>query len=150
MVPDRALRVLFCRFFFPSRCFAAYPLDVGTTNIHTYGYSSNRREKFVMPYVQPKEVISPKANWRLVDVVLDRGEGNCAYAIGMWDDERRVGFRWNGTDDNPIGNPQSRGLPTWIMLDEALHRAVLRIVKKKNPEKAGIMQAFLGLPVEED
>lgn len=103
-----------------------------------------------MPYIQPKEVISPKANWRLVDVVLDRGEGNCAYAIGMWDDERRVGFRWNGTDDSPIGNPQSRGLPTWTMLDEALHRAVLRIVKRKNPDKAGIMQAFLGLPVDEE
>jgi hypothetical protein len=103
-----------------------------------------------MPYILPEAVISPKANWRLVDVVLDKGEGDCAYAIGMWDDKRRVGFRWNGTEDGPIGNPQSRGLPTWTMLDTALHRAVLRQVTKKNPEKANIMRAFLGLPVEAD
>ena len=103
-----------------------------------------------MAYILPGDVISPKANWRLVDVVLDKGEGDCAYAIGMWDNARRVGFRWNGTDDSPIGNPQSRGLPTWTMLDRALHRAVLRQVAKNNPDKANIMRAFLGLPVEDD
>jgi hypothetical protein len=103
-----------------------------------------------MNFVPPEEVVSPKANWRLVDVVLNKGEGDCAYAIGMWDNQRRVGFRWNGTDNSPIGNPQSRGLPTWTMLDRALHRAVLNQVAKKNPDKANIMRAFLGMPVEAD
>jgi len=102
-----------------------------------------------MTYIQPSDVISPKAKWTLVDVVLDKGSGNCAYAIGMWDKQRRVGFRWNGTKDNPIGNPQSRGLATWTMLDKALHQAVLHQVERKNPEKAGIMRAFLGKPVED-
>jgi hypothetical protein len=101
-----------------------------------------------MSYIQPADVVSPKANWRLVDVVLDKGPGDSAYAIGMWDNQRRIGFRWNGTDDSPIGNPQSRGLPTWTMLDRALHRAVLRLVAKKDADKANIMRAFLGLPVE--
>jgi hypothetical protein len=100
------------------------------------------------PYIPPEEVVSPKASWRLVDVVLDKGEDDGAYAIGMWDNQRRVGFRWNGNDDSPIGNPQSRGLPTWTMLDRALHRAVLRLVEKQSDEKASIMRAFLGLPVE--
>ena len=103
-----------------------------------------------MSYICADEVISPKANWTLVDVVLDNGEGEGAYAIGMWDRERRVGFRWNGRAGSPIGNPQSRGLPTWTMLDKALHKPVLRIVSRKNPDKAGIMRAFLGLPVEVD
>jgi hypothetical protein len=102
-----------------------------------------------MSYIRPKDVNSPKAMWTLVDVVLDKGEGNCAYAIGMWDKGRRIGFRWNGSDDNPIGNPQSRGLPTWTMLDRALHNAVLRQVEQKNPDKADIMRAFLGKPVED-
>jgi hypothetical protein len=83
--------------------------------------------------------------WTLVDVVLDKGPGNCAYAIGMWDNKRRVGFRWNGSDGNPIGNPQSRGLPTWTMLDPELHGAVLQQVAEKNPDKANIMRAFLGI-----
>jgi hypothetical protein len=100
-----------------------------------------------MSYIKPEQVISPKANWRLVDVVLDNGAGEGAYVIGMWDEDRRVGYRWNGTNENPLGNPQSRGLPTWTMLDPAMHGAVLELVKKKNPAKAPMMQAFLGLPV---
>ena len=50
-----------------------------------------------MKHIKPQDVVSPKANWRLIDVVLDRGEGDCAYALGMWDNRRCVGFRWNGT-----------------------------------------------------
>jgi hypothetical protein len=105
-----------------------------------------------MPYISPEEVISPKASWTLVDVVLDRGEDDCAYAIGMWKDgkrrRRRVGFRWNGGGGSPLGNPQSRGLPTWVMLDPALNEAVMSLVESTNPEKAPIMRAFLGRPVE--
>ncbi|MFK4489572.1 hypothetical protein [Bradyrhizobium sp. USDA 336] len=103
-----------------------------------------------MSYIKPDQVVSPKASWTLVDVVLDKGAGDCAYAIGMWDKQRRVGFRWNGSKENPLGNPQSRGLPTWTMLDRALHGAVLRQVERKNPDKAGIMRAFLGKPVEDN
>ena len=103
-----------------------------------------------MSYTPPEEVISPKANWRLVDVVLDRGEEDCAYAIGMWDNRRRIGFRWNGSDDKPLGNPQSRGLPTWTMLDPALHKSVLRVIAKENAEKAPIVRAFLGMKVDNE
>ena len=102
-----------------------------------------------MAYTAPTDVISPKAMWRLVDVVLDKGEGEPAYALGMWDRKRRVGFRWNGTDASPLGNPQSRGLPTWVILDPDLNRAVVRLVKRSNPDKAGIIQAFLGLAVDD-
>jgi hypothetical protein len=101
-----------------------------------------------MSYTKPDDVISPKAMWRLVDVVLDRGEGGPAYAIGMWDRRRRIGFRWNGNKNSPLGNPQSRGLATWVILDPALNRAVLKLVEKDNPDKASIMRAFLGRPVE--
>jgi len=103
-----------------------------------------------MAHIPPEEVISPKTSWRLVDVILDRGEENCAYALGMWDNRRCVGFRWNGTADRPLGNPQSRGLPTWTILDRALHPAILRLVKRDNPAKAQIVQAFFGKRVEDN
>ena len=96
-----------------------------------------------MSYVKPSGVVSPKKQWHLVDVIIDGGPGTPAYAIGTWDDERRIGFRWNGSDDNPLGNPQSRGLPTWTMLDPRLHCAVLAIAP---PEKQAIVSAYLGLP----
>ncbi len=103
-----------------------------------------------MSHIEPEKVISPKANWRLVDVVLDRGAGDCAYAIGMWENRRCVGFRWNGTKASPLGNPQSRGLPTWTILDRKLHPSILRLVRRENPTKVQIVQAFFGKPVEED
>lgn len=102
-----------------------------------------------MPYVKPEEVVSPKANWTLVDVVLDRGEGECAYAIGLWDRKRRIGFRWNGEADRPLGNPQTRGIPTWTILDPKLYRSVERLVELENHEKLPIMRAFFGRRVED-
>jgi hypothetical protein len=97
----------------------------------------------VAAYIDPTGVISPKAHWHLFDVILDRKEGNCAYALGTWDGMRRIGFRWNGNDESgPIGNPQSRGLPTWTMLDPALHEAVVGLLP---PEKQALAKRFLGL-----
>jgi hypothetical protein len=96
-----------------------------------------------MSYVDPKDVVSPKAHWHLFDVILDRKEGGCAYALGTWDGERRIGFRWNGdSESGPLGNPQSRGLPTWTMLDTALHEAVVVLLP---PEKQVLAKSFLGV-----
>jgi hypothetical protein len=95
-----------------------------------------------MAYIRPADVISPKAHWSLIDVLLDRGEGNCAYSLGIWDGERRIGFRWNGTADNELGNPQSRGLPTWTMLDPGIHQ---KIIEQLPSEKLAIARGFLGV-----
>lgn len=96
-----------------------------------------------MSYIKPQDVISPKAHWHLVDVVLDRKEGNCAYALGTWDGERRIGFRWSGDrESGPLGNPQSRGLPTWTILDPALYEAVVALLPL---EKQVLAKSFLGL-----
>jgi hypothetical protein len=81
-----------------------------------------------MKYAKPATVISPKAHWRLVDVLLDDGPGHCAYAVGLWDDEKRIAFRWNGDEGNYLGNPQSRGLPTWVMLDPRIHDAAIGLL----------------------
>lgn len=97
---------------------------------------------YVMAYIEPGRVISPKSHWHLFDVVLDRKEGEGAYALGTWDGERMVGFRWNGTGAAPIGNPQSRGLPTWTMLDPALYGAVVALLA---PEKQVLAKRFLDL-----
>lgn len=104
-----------------------------------------------MSHIPPEKVISPKASWRLVDVIINNGPGECAYAIGMWGGKRRIGFRWNGSDESdesPLGNPQSRGLPTWTMLDPNLHMAVLKLVEKTNPGKTNIVRAFFAKKVE--
>jgi hypothetical protein len=97
---------------------------------------------YVMSYIKAAEVLSPKAHWSLIDVLLDRGKGDCAYALGIWDGERRIGFRWNGTDVNELGNPQSRGLPTWTMLDPEIHK---QIIEQLPPDKLAMARGFLGI-----
>ena len=72
--------------------------------------------------VRPEDVHSPKQHWSLI-AVLDDGTGkgpqnNCALAVGRWDKKPVLAIRWNGGDCNPIGNPQSRGLPTWFFFPE--------------------------------
>ncbi len=79
-----------------------------------------------MTYIKPGDVVSPKAHWKLIAVLRDGGPGEIAYAVGEWNGVPGIGMRWNGTDNKPIGNPQSRGLPTWTMLDPEIHLAVIQ------------------------
>lgn len=90
-------------------------------------------------YITPDKVTSPRRNWQLIRV-LQTGEQPDAYgcrvavAIGTWrdDDDGRVvlAMRWNGDDDWPIGNPQSRGLPTWFVIPERFNDAVIDTLSK--------------------
>lgn len=81
-------------------------------------------------FIRPEDVHSPKQHWSLI-AVLDDGIGNgshnnCALAIGRWDKQPVLAIRWNGNDGNPIGNPQSRGLPTWFIVPEKYREALLQ------------------------
>lgn len=67
-------------------------------------------------YKKPEEVTSPRRNWSLTRVLEDNGPDNVSLALGKWDEVPVLAMRWNGSDENPIGNPQSRGLPTWFIL----------------------------------
>ncbi|CAM2756605.1 hypothetical protein AA15237_3049 [Komagataeibacter xylinus NBRC 15237] len=67
--------------------------------------------------LDPREVLSPRDKWELVDVLH---EGRWwSMAIGYWTDEEGkrpvLAQRWNG-DEGDKGNPLSRGYPTWFIL----------------------------------
>ena len=57
---------------------------------------------------------------RATDRTHPRAEPNstASLAIGRWDGRPALAMRWNGTDDEPLGNPQSRGLPTWFIVPD--------------------------------
>lgn len=67
-------------------------------------------------YIKPSDVQSPKRLWSLIHVLFDGGEGESSLAIGRWDRKPVLAMRWNGDKQNPLGNPQSRGLPTWFVV----------------------------------
>ena len=90
-----------------------------------------------MAYVDPKTVVCPKANWSLIKVLRfgdrdEKGEDNASLAVGNWDSFDDKGprpvfaMRWNGSGkDTPgVGNPQSRGLPTWFIVPDWMQQAI--------------------------
>jgi hypothetical protein len=84
------------------------------------------KESMATKYIAPTAVISPKKHWSLIAVLEDQGPRKCALALGRWDNDPCLAMRWNGDNDtNPIGNPQSRGLPTWFIVPKNHVEAIL-------------------------
>jgi hypothetical protein len=94
----------------------------------------------VNTYIKPSDVHSPKRHWSLIAVLFDGGEDrpkkedrpetSChSIAIGLWDSAPALAMRWNGNKDNPLGNPQSRGLPTWFIVPEQHWKQILESFK---------------------
>jgi hypothetical protein len=87
-------------------------------------------------YPDPGKVRSPKGAISHLHVVYDGGEqtidaGNWAgwsVAEFEWYEKPTLACRWNGSSENPevseIGNPQSRGNPTWFIIPAPLHDVV--------------------------
>lgn len=79
----------------------------------------------MITYVKPSEVHAPKRHWSLIHVLFDGGKGESSLAIGRWDNKPVLAMRWNGRDENPLGNPQSRGLPTWFVIPHEYRKQIL-------------------------
>lgn len=94
-------------------------------------------------YISPNDVHSPRQNWTLI-AVLDEGKSDRgALAIGRWDGKVMLAMRWNGTEGNPVGNPQSRGLPTYFMVPEKYNEAILATLP---PDKLALSRNFIPEP----
>ena len=86
-----------------------------------------------MSYTEPEDVTSPRDRISDLEVVHNGGEGGWSLAKMKWDDEDAIGLRWNGASDDPeylhIGNPQSRGVPTWFILPKEISDIVENILR---------------------
>jgi hypothetical protein len=72
-----------------------------------------------MSYVRPEEVLSPRnLVGGVVEVIHDPGENRMSVARILWNDKEVIATRWNGNDEQPLGNPVSRGHATWFVVDE--------------------------------
>ena len=96
-------------------------------------------------YIPPSDVTSPRLSWSLI-AILDPGvaEG-AALALGRWDGQPVLAMRWNGDNvGNPIGNPQSRGLPTWFILPAGQYSEA--IIQALPAEKIALVRNFIPEP----
>ncbi len=72
-----------------------------------------------MAYVRPEEVLSPKSQvGGVLEVIHDPGEKRMSVARILWKEEEVIATRWNGSDEQPLGNPVSRGHATWFVVDD--------------------------------
>jgi len=95
-----------------------------------------------MSYVHPKDVKSPREFWTLIDVLHEGKQNTHAVAIGEWEGERRLAMRWNGGDDKPAGNPQSRGIPTWFVLPKDYDASLIATLPMNKQTIAKALLAF--------
>ncbi len=98
------------------------------------------------PYVKPDDVHAPKRYWQLFHVLFDGGPDESSLAIGRWNGEPVLAMRWNGNDNKPLGNPQSRGLPTWFVVPKQHVQQVLETRQFDfSDDKVGFARKFLEL-----
>jgi hypothetical protein len=98
--------------------------------VHVSGHVEFMVQKTATRHIPATEVISPKNHWSLIAVLDDAGAGDIAVALGKWDQKPVLAMRWNGDDENnALGNPQSRGLPTWFILPTGDYsEAIIRLL----------------------
>lgn len=95
-----------------------------------------------MTYIKPEMVVSPKGKISDLKVVFDGGEKSWALSELKWEGKQVMALRWNGGSEDQrfpgIGNPQSRGVPTWFILPDEVGKAVLSMLelsKRITPSK---------------
>lgn len=76
-----------------------------------------------MSYIRPEQVLSPKHRvGGVLEVIHDPREDGMSVARILWredgeQDMEAIAVRWNGNDEQPLGNPVSRGHATWFVVD---------------------------------
>jgi hypothetical protein len=78
-----------------------------------------------VPYIGPSDVHAPRRHWSLIHVIFEGGPSESSLAIGRWDNKPVLAMRWNGAEGSPLGNPQSRGLPTWFIVPKQYWKQIL-------------------------
>jgi len=100
-----------------------------------------------MSYIDPGTVLTPRDRVRSVHVLYNSGPRNgwsWSVALLDFDGEEHIGIRWNGSEDEPgIGNPQSRGRPTWFVIPDELSDLVREQAEQlSNAQEGGLLAGY--------
>src|SRR5271157_1774759 len=100
--------------------------------------------RWKMAYIDPQTVLSPRNRVGSVDVLYNGGPGDWPVARLEYDGKERVGMRWNGKEEETgIGNPQSRGKPTWFVVPEQLSALVREEAEQlSNSQEGGLLAGY--------
>ena len=86
--------------------------------------------EYIMTYVLPTDVRTPRKNVKGVHVLYDGTEDSFSIAVLNWVDESgqsvdKLALRWNGSEESPKGYPSAMGNPSWFIIPSKLE-GVLR------------------------
>lgn len=106
-------------------------------------------------YVKPSEVLSPKGQVEVLDVLYDGGEGDVSVARIHYRDELNqpfvecTGIRWNG--DLRVGSkgmPLSRGYPVWFVIPDEFSECMQKRALELNGDNVQAVVAEIKMAVE--
>ena len=102
-----------------------------------------------MAYIDPHTVLSPRNRVGSVDILYSSrpDEGGESWSVARLEYDRvpdRIGIRWNGSEEEGgIGNPQSRGRPTWFVVPDDLSALVRdKAEELSNLQEGGLLAGY--------
>lgn len=102
-----------------------------------------------MAYVEPATVWAPKASIRSLEILYNSipgGPGGWSVARVNWENDLRLGIRWNGGEGPGVGNPQSRGNATWFILPDELQDVILnKIDELATTGPGGLLEGYAAM-----
>lgn len=104
-----------------------------------------------MAYIDPKTVFTPRKHIKSVDVLYDGGEDSWSIALLEYDNKERIGIRWNGGSELPVGNPQSRGKPTWFAVPEELAAGLRESAEQfSDSQEGGLLSGYRAMAADNE
>ena len=108
-------------------------------------------------YVKPTEVLSPKGQVEVLDVLYDSGEWGVSIARIRYRDELNqpfkecTGMRWNGNlDEDNKGMPVSRGYPVWFVIPDEFSECIQETALNLNTDNVPAVIAEIKIEVERE
>ncbi len=94
--------------------------------------------------MSPENVIYPRKSVKDVNVLYTDEADNFSIASVLWNDNKRIAIRWNGSGDS-LGYPQSRGKSTWFILPQKV--ALAFALSIGNAEMEQVIKASTATPL---
>ena len=94
--------------------------------------------------MRPENVIYPRKSIKDVKVLYTDETDNFSIASVLWNGDKRIAIRWNGSEDS-LGYPQSRGKATWFILPQKVALAFAMSIG--NAEMEQVIKASASTPL---
>jgi hypothetical protein len=109
-----------------------------------------------MAYIDPQTVLSPRNRVGSVDILYNSGPSpdGATWSVArlVYDGQSdRIGIRWNGSEqEEGIGNPQSRGKPTWFVVPDELSSVVREMAEQlSNSQEGGLLAGYIEMAADQ-